>query len=121
MGRKSGTTEEWKTYPIVMSNPSTVRKYFDVCQTWWVNAEGMPSVSSSPTFRCAQQSITHTREHVMGLHESEIFNATEFKCGICSEQSNVHMDGKCVTANPFTRAQFILLCHVCHSKLTAFR
>ena len=111
MGKKN---IEWQNTEV-LTTPSHKRAYIESCKDWLL---AMPVVEGEhedeidvgkqplPVQLSAQVSEN------IGLMREHIYNENLFKCFICKQENNV-ADGKIINANPFTRAQYMLLCSSC--------
>jgi len=104
---------EWTT--ITSLNTSTlIRKYIDLCKDWIVSNDSIPT-QPEQFYNIAPQ-LDYFEEHSLGLDELTIRHTSEFVCYFCKERKTLD-EKKCLTANPFTRLQFMLVCTDCHNKI----
>ena len=101
---------DWQTFNV-HAQSSSIRKYLDACKDWLVSHE---DVVDTPRIYCNMlQKFDEIAPTYIGMMETEVRNVTFFKCSICSRDTNLNSEGKTITANPFTRAQFMLVCNDC--------
>ena len=103
---------DWKTFNL-QSQSSSIRKYLDICKDWLVAHEDITEPSRK--FCNMPQIFDDHASTFIGMTENEVRNVTIFKCSICSTESNLMSEGKSITANPFSRAQFMIICNECNS------
>lgn len=107
--------EDWITFTSP-TGTNGIRKYMDLCKDWLITHE---SIKSNPLqyFNIQNPVETETVTY-FGMTDQEIRHITSFSCSICKEHANLSDDtGKIVIANPFTRAQNMLVCSSCSSGL----
>ncbi len=100
--------DDWKSFNSIDSS-ANIRKYLELCENWFINHDLTNSSYSqfyNIQFNHSKNSTTH-----IGMYENEIRICNEFKCTICNDISHMGTNGKSIVANPFTRAQFMLLCN----------
>lgn len=111
---------DWTTYAIQPNSVASIRKYLDLCQNWLVTPPEKIDFGQSQ-FCNKRSDIMCTQETYIGMYETDMRNVTKFKCTICKQESDMSSDGKSIVANPFTRAQYMLLCNDCNYEITSFR
>jgi len=108
MVKKQG--DDWRSVSSGSTNIN-IKKYIELCKEWLVVPDN--AVTVIPQF-CnvlpdyASDPCTNT----LGLSEPDIRTISSFECFICSKLT-AKKDGKSIVANPFTRAQFMLVCNEC--------
>lgn len=110
---------DWKNYNIQSNSAISVRKYLDLCQSWLI----APQETNSNTQEFFNKKIVcnTSQKAYIGMCEADLRNVVTFKCTICKTDTSMLEDGKSIVANPFTRAQFMLLCHDCHNQITSLK
>lgn len=110
MGKKS---VEWQTCGA-LSSASQVNEYIESCKEWILStpdvAQDEVELSTQPMpsgAAAVPQKISN-----IGLIREHINLEHTFDCFICSASKRV-VEGKIVNANPFTRAQCMLVCNTC--------
>ena len=110
---------EWHTIADNVTTPSHKRAYIESCKDWLLSISATDDThdthddevdvgKQSLPVQTAPQFCTN-----IGLMGEHIYTENEFECFICKTVSNVS-DGKIISANPFTRAQYMLLCASCN-------
>lgn len=114
------TEEDWESHNLCSSSSCNLRKYIDVCQNWLItpikDTEEMSTFNNTPNgnIRNDRMSPVH-----FGMYKSEVRNIKIFNCTVCS--TSVEGNGKCITANPFSRAEMMLVCETCHHRISGRR
>ena len=106
----SGKKMSWKTMPV----PTTtiqIRKYLEACQDWLMQTDEEETCIEF-MYNHPWKFNDHTTKETLGLLEDEIQTIKKAKCCICNTTTE---DWKISTGNPFTHAQFMILCSKCHS------
>ena len=101
----------WRTIPI----PNTtiqIRKYLEACQNWLMQTQEEETCSNECMYNHPWKFNDHTTKQTLGLLENEIQTIKKASCSICE---TVTEDWKISVGNPFTHAQFMILCPKCHS------
>ncbi len=97
-----------------LNTPSKIREYVDSCKDWLLSS----NVEEEDEIELATQPIpVHVDSHVnnnIGLVTEHIYETNVFNCFVCKGERTVS-SGKVVHANPFTRAQCMLVCETCES------
>lgn len=109
------TDEDWSTCSMNLSTSTNVRKYLDLCKDWLVTHD---SVGTEALFYNIDPHISEITKRSIGMYENETRHIQQFYCSCCNNLSNLKEDGKSFVANPFTRAQFMLVCNDCFAKLS---
>lgn len=105
--------ETWASFNIIPNSASCVQKYLNMCEQWLIKNEG---ASKNPhSFVNVTPELTNYSTCI-GMYETDIRHINKFKCAICDSYSDMN-SGKCVVANPFTRAQYMVLCHDCNHEI----
>ena len=112
--------EDWMNFNISLSAQSNVRKYIDLCQSWLISPQSKHDTTSHRYFTIPPIFDENMMTDI-GMFENDARNASEFTCFICKKPSNMQKDGKSIIANPFTRAQLMLLCNDCNHKISSYR
>lgn len=111
--------DDWKIVSN-LSNSTAVRKYLELCKDWLISND--QSAESTYQFcNIKLKDIPCYDGNYLGLNENDLRCIEMFTCRICKRQSNLQTDGKHIIANPFTRAQFTLLCGNCTNKIQSYR
>lgn len=113
------TDPDWTTYTIQSNTASSIRKYLDLCQNWLTEPKDKSDVKHQ--FCNKKIELSYSVGTHIGMYESEVNNVSDFFCTICKKESNMQEEGKTMISNPFTRAQFMLLCNECHTNIMSFR
>jgi len=108
------TEEDWKTHTLISSS-SSIRKYLDLCKNWLVLHDD--NIEPTRTFCNIPVTFDNDSPTYMGMTDIDIRSVSKFRCSICSNHSDLNENGKCITANPFTRAQHMLVCEQCQSTI----
>jgi hypothetical protein len=91
------------------------RKFLDACQDWLMQNEDEVEHDSqhllNQPWKFSQIHITET----LGLLEDEVRLVQTANCGLCKK--NCMENWKVGIGNPFTHAQFVLLCTDCHANI----
>ena len=104
-------TIEWQTCET-LSSASQVNEYIESCKEWILST---PDVAEDEVELSAQALPTKIAPHKtsnIGLIREHINSEHTFDCFMCSASKRVS-DGKIINANPFTRAQCMLVCSSC--------
>ena len=115
---KKQSEESWQTASFNMNTSSHIRKYMDLCKEWYISNDN--EVNMTPQFCNIAQKFDNSVKNRLGLHDTELRNITSFMCYICKQEYN-DSDKKTLTANPFTRAQYVLLCTNCNQQVSSNR
>ena len=109
------TEDDWKT----SKGNVTTKKYLELCKNYMI---ANPDVETeSKQFLNSTPIIPHTVEAKFGMNDNDIRDIREFTCSICKNVSSIESDGKKIIANPFTRAQYMLVCFECNQTISACR
>jgi len=92
-----------------ITTPSELKVYIDTCKAYILESnEPLQENIVINNLWNIKQSVS---KDVLGLLEDDIVLITTFECAVCSAQSQKK---NVVCVNPFTRAQFALLCDTCN-------
>lgn len=111
---------DWTNCAINTNSTASIRKYLEACQNWLITPHDKKETEQNH-FCNKMIDCPHIQETYIGMYETDMRNVTTFSCTVCKSTSNYLDDGKSIVANPFTRAQFMLLCDQCHHDITSFR
>lgn len=105
----------WTEHP----EPTTaiqVRKYIDSCLEFLVKIPDDDDDANDVIYNHPWKFDTSERYDTLGLFEQDVRMLSHASCSICKCMKD---DGnwKVGIANPFTHAQFMILCHKCHDEL----
>ena len=114
---KKNPEESWKNFSLSINTSSNIRKYLDLCKEWYISHDN--DLHVAPQF-CNIAPNFENNLNKLGLYDTELRNITSFSCYICKEEHD-DSDKKILTANPFTRAQYVLLCTNCNQNVTSNR
>lgn len=89
------------------------KKYLDKCKNFLVGAPDDEDTES--TFFNARTSTPQVVELSYGVHDVDIRCVQAFRCAVCKAEANLETSGKRVIANPFSRAEHMLVCGRCAS------
>ena len=104
-------TIEWQTCET-LSSASQVNEYIESCKEWILSTPDVPDDEVELSAQPMPTTVTtHTISNI-GLIREHINSEHTFNCFVCSTTNRV-ADGKIVNANPFTRAQCMLVCSTC--------
>ena len=109
------TEETWSSFVITQNSSSCVQKYIGICEQWLIEHE--PTPNNTRSFINVTPELTNYSTCI-GMYETDIRHINKFKCAICETYSDMN-NGKCVVANPFTRAQYMVLCADCNNVIFA--
>ena len=112
--------EDWKTISNNLNNSTTVRKYLDLCKDWLISND-QTTESNYQFCNIKIKQIPFYDGNTLGLNEIDLRCIETFACIICKKKSSLQTDGKHIIANPFTRAQFTLMCGNCTNKINSYR
>lgn len=115
---KKNVEESWKNFSSSMNTSSNIRKYLDLCKEWFIAYDN--NVHAEPQFCNIAPTFENNLKNKLGLYDTELRNINYFTCYICN-QDHDNSDKKILTANPFTRAQYVLLCTNCNQNVTSNR
>jgi hypothetical protein len=101
----------WKKPPTT-NGVMQLRKYIDQCSDWMVEPVNTSDNSAIPVL-ASSHLLGSTDCDNIGLVEGELQHSKRFRCFTCDAQVCLGERGRVVVANPFTRAQFMLLCDSC--------
>lgn len=111
---------DWQTFTFASHSATNVRKYLDACQTWLIAPDNTQE-STHMQFFNMRSNFAKGAQMTFGMYDTDIKSVQQFKCSVCTRDANMETDGKCMVANPFTRAEFMLLCADCHQEINSFR
>ena len=111
---------DWTNCVINTNSTASIRKYLESCQNWLIASHDKRETVHH-NFCNKINDLSEIQETYIGMYETDMRNVTSFICTVCKSHSNLLNDGKSIVANPFTRAQFMLLCDKCHHDITSFR
>lgn len=108
MVQKKGV--EWQTVEH-LTTPSHKRLYLESCKNWLL---AMPEDAVETEVKRQEVPIAIESQHSenIGLVKEHIHFGNRFSCFVCGNEGNVK-DGRVVNANPFARAQCMLVCTTC--------
>ena len=110
------TDEDWKQLKGA-ANVST-KKYLELCKNYMIAASDT-EIESKQFFNSAPV-IPYTVQAKFGMTDDDIKYIEKFTCSICKAESSIEF-GKKITLNPFTRAQFTLVCADCNQSISSCR
>lgn len=116
MGKKQDN--DWKQLGSNLSSSTSIRKYLDLCRDWYISNDN--EIESVPQYCNISPNLNAVRETSLGLFDTDIRNVNEFNCYSCSSFVSGE-NAKIALANPFTRAQFMILCAECSIKINSHR
>ena len=105
-------TIEWQTCEA-LSSASQVNEYIESCKEWLLSTSDLADDEVELSTQAMPNNIVTHKIPNIGLIREHINSEHTFDCFICSETKRVH-EGKVVNANPFTRAQCMLVCNACN-------
>lgn len=111
---------DWSNFAIQQTSTASIKKYLQLCEHWLVTPHEKLQFHQD-SFCNKKIEFSYVQEAHLGMYEIEMRNTTHFNCNICKSPSNMLQDGKSIVANPFTRAQYMLLCNSCYHELSSFR
>jgi len=115
---KKQAEESWDTFSLSMNSSSSIRKYLDYCKEWYLFHDNEVSVATQ--FCNIAPKLDHKSINRLGLHDTELRNINSFICYMCKEEHD-EINKKTLMANPFTRAQYVLVCVNCNHNIHANR
>ena len=104
-------TIEWQTCDTLAS-ASQVNEYIESCKDWILSTPDAADDEVELSAQPMPSSVTTHKISNIGLIREHINTEQTFDCFICSTSKRV-CEGKIVNANPFTRAQCMLVCNNC--------
>jgi hypothetical protein len=93
---------------------SQVRTYIESCKDWLMELPVNDEDEADGVVSKLHLDVPAGRHDNNGLVREQIIPGNFFECYICNCASRVG-DGHIVVANPFTRAQCLLLCRGCYT------
>ena len=111
---------DWTNFVIQENSVSSIRKYLELCQNWLVAPQEKNAIPEH-VFCNKRIDMQENHKTYIGMYESDVRNCRIFRCTICKTESKMKENGKSLVSNPFTRAQFMLLCENCHHEISSFR
>ena len=99
-----------------VTTPSQLRSYIESCKEWILafdpndSGEEVEVAGSQPI----DAPVQSQKMASIGVTREDIHRENVFDCFICAENCAV-IDSHVATANPFTRAQVVMLCKKCAS------
>lgn len=106
--------EDWTTFDTSNDSYSNVRKYLDLCKDWLVSHDMLHPTSLQ--YCNIMPKLDIHSPNTLGVYETDLRKSMQFSCYICKESMKLEEGGKKVVANPFTRAQYLLVCNNCYSE-----
>lgn len=111
MGKK--TDDLWSDFTgdFTQMSISDTKKYLEKCKDFLVEV----SSEAKTDVKYSAQGLNNgfVLKSWIGMYDNDVRHAHEFTCAICSKPAIVNESGKVLVANPFTRAQNILVCDMC--------
>jgi hypothetical protein len=115
------TENDWSNFTFSQASTiSGVRKYLDLCQSWLASPKSVTN-ESKILFCNKKVNFLDETETYLGMHDAEVREVRTFCCYVCKKDSSMDNDGKLMVANPFTRAQLMLLCGDCNRDILSYR
>lgn len=105
--------EDWTSFTGDLTNSTNIRKYLDLCKEWLITHDEKNNTVTK-FYNVGSGTAKAPSDTIFGLDELAIRNSSNFSCAVCKECFAID-DGKSVVANPFTRAQYMLVCNTCNS------
>ena len=106
---------DWQTTDNIKTL-TQIRAHTDNCKEWFL---GAAQESEDPTVNFSSEDIVHiagdgaqSKVPSIGMLREDIPPVGLFDCFLCHAEKSIR-EGVIVTANPFTRAQCMLLCRAC--------
>lgn len=112
--------DDWRTVTQYINTTTAKRKYLDTCKDWFVQNDALNLTKDSYSNIMPEFDGT-AKTHRIGLYDTDTRCVRAFVCTMCGEESSLESGGRKIIANPFTRAQFMLSCYDCASKISSFR
>ncbi len=106
--------EDWANFGQ-LTNAANKRKYLDLCKDWLVSNEIVPTTSVH--FYNVNNTFDIKNDSTIGMYDTEVRYVERVDCQLCSNELNLKLNGKVVVANPFSRAQFMIVCENCGSDI----
>ena len=106
---------DWKDFTYSCGlNPSQLRKYMDACEQYLISStdEGVLKPFTCISTPLVKMKITNM-EGSIGLMDSKLHCIGEAPCYTCGKHISCREEN-IICANPFTVAQFMILCKECN-------
>lgn len=107
----------WQTADAIKTL-TQIRSHIDNCKEWLISASSSEIADVNAHF--SSEDIVHVSADAaqckipnIGMLREEIPPIGIFDCFLCKKSEQSITEGVVVTANPFTRAQCMLLCRAC--------
>jgi len=98
------------------TNPSIIRKYMDACEQFLLEHPPVNKEEIKMFANCDIKKNIIDNKKSLAILESDLHYIGESSCYTCKTIVDCK-DENIITANPFTRAQFVILCKTCSAKL----
>lgn len=107
---------EWQ-HAETPNTPSKVREYIEACKNWLLATSEVDEEEVEISQQPLPVQVNSSYNSSIAVIPEHIYNTNRFCCFICGQDELVG-DGKIINANPFTRAQCMLICHACDARIT---
>lgn len=104
-------TIDWSTTDV-LTTPSQKRLYIESCKDWLLAIPDNAVDESEVTRQDAPAFVQPQRSENIGMVKEHIHMNNTFTCFVCDARGDVK-DGCIINANPFARAQCMLVCADC--------
>ena len=110
--------ESWQNTTSLPTSAHT-RRYIDTCKEWLLTPiTNVPKSVQICNIKPGNEDVFLSAKDCIGLYELDIDILTRMECYVCSTMISSE-NCKKVVANPFTRAQFMIMCADCDMKVQA--
>ena len=109
-----GKKTEWQSFTPHTNNPSLLRKYMYACEQFLISFTEEQEKTYTYTPLPIVKMKIEDREKSIGIVEEKLHYIDSIACYVCGKLQECKEEN-IISANPFTRAQFMIICKECNT------